>query len=83
MQKENKPNVMSRPGQWLTKAAKEKKQALAHRHLYLEPKPSHTSLVFLNSALAILLRGIVGAGEEHAVVAGLFLFLADTAWLSI
>lgn len=49
--------------------------------LDLEPIPGHTSFVLLYQRLAVRLRGIVGFGEEHAVIAGGFLFFADAAWL--
>lgn len=49
--------------------------------LDLESIPGHTSLVLFYQRLAVRLRGIIGFGEEHAVVAGGFFFFADAAWL--
>ena len=48
--------------------------------MYREPKPLHTTPIFIHHALAILLR-IIAIGEQHAFVAGGFLILADTAGL--
>lgn len=53
---------------------------LPSRLLNLESEPKHTGLVFLNHRLALLGR-IVGLGEEHAVIAGGLLVLADAAGL--
>jgi hypothetical protein len=50
--------------------------------LDLESISGHTGLVLLYQGLAVCLRGIIGFGEEHAVVAGGLFFFADTAWLS-
>lgn len=48
--------------------------------LDLEAKAGHTALVLLNCGLA-LLRGIIGLGEKHAVIAGGLLGLANAAGL--
>lgn len=48
--------------------------------LDLEAVPSHARLVLLNCGLAFLL-GVVGLREQHAVVAGGLLGLADAAGL--
>lgn len=54
---------------------------LSGLELDLKSIPSHTSLVLLHQRLAVRLRGIIGFGEEHAVIARGFLFFADAAGL--
>lgn len=49
-------------------------------HLNLKPIPRHTCLILIDRGLAFL-GGIVGLGEQHAVVSGLFLGFADAAGL--
>lgn len=49
--------------------------------LDFESIPGHTSLVLFYQRLAVRLRGIIGFGKEHAVVASGFFFFADAAWL--
>lgn len=48
--------------------------------LDLEPKASHAGLVLFDRRLA-LLGGIVGLGEQHAVVPGGLFVFADAAGL--
>lgn len=48
--------------------------------LDLEAVASHAGLVLLDQGLA-LLCGVVGLGEEHAVIAGGLFGLANAAWL--
>lgn len=48
--------------------------------LDFETKAGHASLVLIDSRLA-LLGGVIGLGEEHAVIAGGLLILADAAGL--
>lgn len=56
--------------------------AIAHSStlLYREPKTFHTTPIFIHHALTVLLR-IIAIGEQHALVAGGFLILANTAGL--
>lgn len=49
----------------------------------LEPVSGHTSLVLLNQRLTLCLRGIIGFGEEHAIIPRGFFFFADAAWLEL
>ena len=49
--------------------------------LYLEAKSRHATPVLLNGRPAVLL-GVLGCGEEHALVALRLLILAHAAWLS-
>lgn len=48
--------------------------------LDLEAESSHARLVLLNGGLALLL-GVIGLGEQHAVVAGSLFGLADATGL--
>lgn len=51
-------------------------------HLNLKPVSRHTSLILVDRRLAFL-GGIVGLGEQHAVVSGLLFGFADAAWLGL
>jgi hypothetical protein len=53
---------------------------LHQTRLDLETKAGHASLVLIDSRLA-LLGGVIGLGEEHAVIASGLLILADAAGL--
>ncbi len=49
---------------------------------YLKPIPRHALFIFTDQTLTVFL-GVVGAGVEHAFVAGGFFVFADAAGLSI
>ena len=50
--------------------------------LYLESKPSHTFTILLDHILAIFLW-IIGSTEQHTVISGNLLILANTAWFGL